>query len=223
MNLAIFDIDGTLTDSFGMDVHFYEAVASRLGVEPPTDALGSWTHVTDESILHELFARHDRRASQDDVTWIKARYRDALGTHLGAVPQIPGAAAILDHLRGHPAWHVTIGTGNWGFAGAMKLEAGGVDHTGIEIIGCDERPERTTMMRHALEVARAEAGPFERVVYIGDRPYDLRACQALAWPFVGRTEDASVLERLGASHVLRDYEDTPRVLEALLAADVPSP
>ncbi len=29
MNLAIFDVDGTLTDSFGFDAHYYDVDAAR--------------------------------------------------------------------------------------------------------------------------------------------------------------------------------------------------
>jgi len=55
MNLAIFDIDGTLTRSFGFDVHFFEALARRAGAPDPNRPLGNRKNVADECILHESF------------------------------------------------------------------------------------------------------------------------------------------------------------------------
>ena len=222
MQLAIFDIDGTLTDSFGFDVHYYAALARRLGVEDPGRSLESWTHVTDESIVHEYFALHGRQATVEDVEWTKRHYKRALAAHLHQVPQIPGASQFLSALRARPDWHVVFGTGNWGFAGEMKLDAGGVQRTGITVVGCDGRPERTAMMCKAFRVGELEAGRCARVVYVGDRHYDVDAAGQLGWPFVGRSAESETLTRLGASHVLPDFLDVPQALDALMNARAPT-
>lgn len=222
MKLAIFDIDGTLTHSLGFDAHYYEALSERLGVPDPGRTLESWTHVTDESIVHEFFEIHGRQASAEDLAWTKARYRASLEQHLGPVPQVAGASAFLAHLREHADWHVVFGTGNWGFAGEMKLDAGGIAHAGLTVVGCDGRPRRTDVMEHALAVGIEEAGPVDRVVYLGDRHYDATASRALDWNFVGIAPDATELVGLGATHVLADYADMAGALAALDEAGVPA-
>ena len=222
MKLAVFDIDGTLTHSLGFDAHYYEALSRRLGVPNPERTLESWTHVTDEAIVQEFFEIHGQRATSEDIEWTKVRYKAALETHLHEVPQVPGASRFLAHLRERSEWHVIFGTGNWGFAGEMKLDAGGIERRGITVVGSDGRPERTAVMEHALRVGIEESGPVERVVYIGDRHYDANAARALGWSFVGLTSEPEALLALGATHVLSDYLDVEAALAALEDAGVPS-
>jgi phosphoglycolate phosphatase-like HAD superfamily hydrolase len=222
LNLAVFDIDGTLTDSFGFDAHYYAALSQRLGVVDPQRTLESWTHVTDEAIVGEFFELHGCRASREDIDWVKAEYQTALERNLHRVPQIPGASEFLLHLRGLPDWHVIVGTRNWGFAGEMKLDAGGIERAGITVVGCDERPERTAVVEHALRLALEQTDAVERVVYIGDRHYDVTAARALGWNFVGRSDDRGALTRLGATHVLADFLDVDGALAALHACGAPT-
>ena len=221
MKLAVFDIDGTLTDSLGFDAHYYAALSRRLGVPNPDRPLECWTHVTDEAIVQEFFEMHGQCATAEDIEWTKVNYRAALETHLHDVPQVPGASQFLVHLRRRSDWHVIFGTGNWGFAGEMKLDAGGIDRSGMTVVGCDGRPERTTVMEHALRVGLEESGPAERVVYVGDRHYDAHAARELGWSFVGRASDPDTLRALGATHVLSDYLDVEAALSALENARVP--
>ena len=133
---------------------------------------------------------------------------------------MPGANAVLDHLRAQPDWQIAIATGNWGFAGERKLAAGRVDFDGIPVVGCDDRPSRTELMQHALAVSQAAHGAFERVVYVGDAPWDVRATRELGWPFLGMHADRDRLLSLGATHVLSTYEDLQATHAALLAAGV---
>ena len=222
MNLAVFDIDGTVTHSLGFDAHYYEALSRRLGVPNPDRALESWTHVTDEAIVQEFFEIHGQRATREDIEWTKVHYKAALEAHLHEVPQVPGASRFLTHLREHPEWHVIFGTGNWGFAGEMKLDAGHIERSGITVIGCDGRPKRTTVMEHALAVGIRETGPLGRVVYVGDRYYDAHAARELGWSFVGLSSEPETLLALGATHVLSDYLDIEASLMALERAGVPA-
>lgn len=59
----------------------------------------------------------------------------------------------------------------------------------------------------------------ERTVYVGDRVWDMRACRALAMPFVGIAGHDARLE--GASRVLPDFRDFGRLAECLETAAVP--
>lgn len=215
MNLAVFDIDGTLTDSFGFDTHYFAALRARLGVGGPLRELGQWRHVTDEGIVHEAFEQHGRSATEDDIEWTKRRYEESLRPELTAVPQIQGASAILDHLRERSDWRIAIATGNWTFVAHWKLEAGGVDVSGIPVVGCDGLPQREQVMEEALRRSREAHGEFERVVYLGDAHYDVRATRNLGWPFIGIGRRIAELRTLGAATVLPDYACLDSTLTAL--------
>lgn len=134
---------------------------------------------------------------------------------------MPGAREILAHLRGLPDWRLAVATGNWNFAGEMKLAAGGVDVSGIPVVGCDLRPKRTQLMEHALHLSEIEHGAFEHVVYIGDARWDVQAARELGWNLLGFHEDRAMLFDLGATHVLADYRDLDATMDALLSAGVP--
>lgn len=74
-------------------------------------------------------------------------------------------------------------------------------------------------MRTALARAATHYGcrEFERIVYVGDGAWDVRACHELGWPLVaiGREPAARRLLALGASHVLADFRRFAEVRDAV--------
>ena len=218
MRLAIFDIDGTLTDTHGYDRHFFRALESELGVAGIRDALDRWRHVTDEGIAEEVFEVHDREPDADAFERIKADYDAALAADLTAAHPMPGAQGILDFLHGRDDWRIAVATGNWEHAAARKLAAAGVEVGDVPVVGCDGRPSREAVLLHAYDESVRRHGAFEHHVYIGDAAWDVRTCRNLAWNFVGLHGDRERLLGLGATHVLADYLDLERTHTALLEA-----
>ena len=67
--LAIFDVDGTLTDTTGVDDDCYrDAAAAALGVSPSIVDWSGAAHFTDAGILQWLWSAH-REASRPSPTW----------------------------------------------------------------------------------------------------------------------------------------------------------
>jgi phosphoglycolate phosphatase-like HAD superfamily hydrolase len=81
-------------------------------------------------------------------------------------------------------------------------------------------------MRTALARAQQHYGcaTFERIVYVGDGAWDVRACRELGWPLIGIGEGAQAarLSRLGAAHVVANYDPIDGFLHALENAVPPS-
>ncbi len=202
MKLAIFDIDGTLTDSHGYDEHFFATLAAAAGGERPDRPLSGWTHVTDEAIAYEVLHERGLEPTAADIEGIKAAYAAALSRHMREVPPMPGAVDMLSFLATRDDWQLAIDTGNWTIAGRLKLTAGGIDPGDIPVVGCDGRPSRTELMEHALAESTAAHGTFEHVVYVGDAAWDVNATLALGWNFLGLNADVASLQDLGATHVL---------------------
>jgi len=223
MNLAIFDIDGTLAHTDRVyDPFFFAALARQAGSEAIHRELDGWRHVTDQGIVEEALVAHRGTVRREDVEAVKGSYLAAMRRHEARARAVPGAAAALEYLGGRDDWRLAIATGNWTVAAHLKLERAGLRIDGIPVVGCDDTPSRTAVMERAHALAATTHGcMFERVVYVGDAKWDVIASRELGWPFVGIGTPRSRLLDLGASHVLDDLSDVGALMEALDAAVPP--
>ena len=64
----------------------------------------------------------------------------------------------------------------------------------------------------------------DRIVYVGDGAWDVKACRELSWPLIGLGREAQALRlrTLGVSHVLPHYKPLDEFMTALDAAQVPA-
>src|SRR5262249_48011278 len=224
--LVLFDLDGTLLKTDGIAWRLYlQAFADVYDLEVRLEECRACRRITDRGVAEEILAqRLGRPIGAEDVRPLHERFVALLH---GALPtasdtlQVPGAAAILDRLRGdgHTA---AIATGGWGAAARLKLARGGIGLDGIALTACDECPDRESIMTRAMDRAGGVAR-HGRVVYVGDAAWDVAATRALALPFVGVDyADTRNLERLGIETVLRDFSDAAAFLRALDAARPPT-
>ena len=102
MTLVIFDIDGTLIESFALDTAaFVDAFRDVFGFDDICEDWASYPHVTDIGILTEVFMlRHDRAPSPEEIASVQARYVALLSERVTAagLRPLPGAAAMLSRL-----------------------------------------------------------------------------------------------------------------------------
>jgi len=226
--LVVFDVDGTLTRTAGTGADFVcyaRALAEVWGITTTREECNEVRHVTDRGTAEELVARRlGRTIGPEDLVPLHTRFMELLADALPDDPAtlaVPGAAAILDHLRaaGHG---VAIATGAWEASARLKLTRAGIPLDGIPLAACDQHPAREAIMYHAI----ARAGGRERhgrVVYVGDAPWDVRATRRMGLPLVGLDYGGSGrLDAHGVSVVLRDYTDVDAVLRALADARPPA-
>ena len=174
--LAIFDIDGTLTATNAVDDECYaRAVAEVLDVAPEDIDWSDTPHVTDSGIARHLWPRHRARpADVHDLTALQHRFLARLKAELTRAPKrcvaIPGATTVFEHLRRND-WHVALATGGWLSSAAMKLQAAGLVVTDLPMACADDADSREDIVRLAWQRAEAQAGiAFDRVVIVGDAP-----------------------------------------------------
>jgi beta-phosphoglucomutase-like phosphatase (HAD superfamily) len=116
MNLAIFDIDGTLTNTNVIDAQCYvRAVHAEFAIDATGLNWADYTFVTDIGITNQMFQeRFGRQPSDDEITRLQRRLVDfleeAFATTPDAFEEIAGANAALTWLRRHPDWEVAIAT-----------------------------------------------------------------------------------------------------------------
>jgi phosphoglycolate phosphatase-like HAD superfamily hydrolase len=228
-SLAIFDIDGTLTNTTAVDDDCYRsAVAEALGIPESTVDWTGTPHFTDRGIFDWLFDAHARGApTQAEVSRASHRLAHLLDAAMTATPArfepIPGARGVFDYLRAR-GWSISVATGCWRPSARLKLRAAGIPIDDALIACSDDAAARTEIV--SLSRARAVAyygHEFTRVVSIGDGIWDVEAAAELGLPFVGvgHGERRGRLERAGASVVIENYSDRDAFTDALAAASVP--
>lgn len=227
--LAIFDIDGTLTATNAVDDECYaRAVAEMLDVAPDAIDWSDTPHVTDGAIARYLWGRHRTRAAEArDLAEIQQRFLATLRAELTRAPErfaaIAGAGALIPHLL-CGGWHVALATGGWRASATVKLRAAGLEAADLPMACADDAESREDIVRLAWRRAEAQAGvTFRRVVSVGDAPWDVRTAQSLGLPFVGIASgvQADRLRAAGAQTIVPDFGEAAAVLAALRSAAIP--
>jgi phosphoglycolate phosphatase-like HAD superfamily hydrolase len=221
--LVIFDVDGTLCDTYELDdVCFCEVAAEMLGVPVPPASWKAAPEITDAGILAWLWDRHlGRRPAPGELEAFVARFEAVLARELrraaGRSLAMPGIARLLGRLA-EAGWDVAFATGGWGRTARLKLRSAELPVEPL-LASSDDSPDRAEIFRLAGSRAALRYGaPHARTVLVGDGLWDVRVAARLGWPVlgIGRGERAHRLREEGAAAVVGDFQDTEAVLDLLL-------
>lgn len=226
--LVVFDVDGTLCDTCGVDDEMFCATTSaQLGVSIHAAAWHDSPHITDTGISAWLWTRHRGRVPTDDESQafaaaLESAFRAERDRNPARFSPIPGAEQFLDDLES-AGWRYAIATGGRARTAAFKLEAAGLA-TDRLFASSDDSPDR----REIFELARRrlveqEGGAPTRIVLVGDGVWDVRTAAQLGWRMVGigAGERANRLREAGASIVIPDFTNRSAALAAMEHASVP--
>ncbi len=229
LNLALFDIDGTLTRTNRVDARaFNAAFVEVLGVGDLDGTWDSYEHRTDSSIADGICRRHlGRRGTEEEMIAVRRRFVDLLleEARRDAAQFVPvaGAREFLESLVGR-GWAVGLATGGWGASARLKLERAGLD-LGLPMATADDAMPRHEIVSLAARRVKAAHGvtDFDKVVSVGDGTWDLEVARDLGLAFVGVTaeSDAAALRAAGADHLLFDYSDPENAHATLEVASIP--
>ncbi len=219
MPVAVFDIDGTLTDTNRVDVECYEAaILDELDVAIPSD-WPTFADVTDAAILATACQRLGLPVPDQKIQdRIAERVGELLEAALKTAPDrfrpIPGAESIFGVLA-EAGWKVAIATGAWRPSALVKLRGAGIPYQGVPLASSSDHPARTEIIRHAVRGFSAEDR--KHVAYIGDGVWDGRAALSLRYRFVGvgSGSQSRRLRESGAAAVLPDFGDPGQLLRIL--------
>ncbi|MBI3885096.1 MAG: HAD family hydrolase [Opitutae bacterium] len=230
MKLVIFDMDGTLTDSFAFAENIYvRAFAQAFDLPDVRIDWASFPHTSSsyclDAVLREHFGRAATPADSRAVTQAALRLMAEIQQNTGRRTRaIPGAAAALRELR-RCGYAVAVASGDWEATARHKFATAEIPLSDLPFAFCEAGHARTEIMRTALARAAAHHGRagFDRITYIGDAAWDVRACRELGWPLVGIGEHdhAAHLRSLGVTHVLPHYLDFDGFLQAVEQAGSP--
>jgi phosphoglycolate phosphatase-like HAD superfamily hydrolase len=228
--LAVFDVDGTLTDTSRIDeTCFLRAMASTLDLHDVKTDWVSYDNCTDAGIVRQAFtSRFGRLPTDGEIAEFIHEFVRQLDLSYRTEPRnfspIPGADALIGALRLCDGWSVSIATGCWAESARFKLTRAGIPLDGAAFASCTDSPSRQEVVR--ISVGRAEAqygGSFERIVLVGDAVWDVRTARSVKLPFVGIGvgQAAEKLRRSGAVAVLPNFLDISTVIQQLSSALVP--
>jgi phosphoglycolate phosphatase-like HAD superfamily hydrolase len=181
----MFDIDGTLVESYDFDgACFSAAVKDELGVSISSD----WTrykHVTDSGILNQIIDELNLTHERERIALsIKAKFTAQIKAHLSRhkVFAIDGAAEFLAELAERNDVALAFATGGWLETARMKLDAADIHLPEIPIASSSDHFSRIEIMKRAQ--VKAGYSQYVSRTYFGDGPWDLKASQDLGYNFV---------------------------------------
>jgi phosphoglycolate phosphatase-like HAD superfamily hydrolase len=225
MKLVVFDVDGTLTATAGIDVRcFTQAFADEFDIAEINPDWDAYPSVTDSCVTIEVLRTAlGREPNQKEITRHKTRFvrllKTALHTDEEQSSEVPGAGALLELLRKESGWGIAIATGGWRESAMEKLAKATLHVSDLPLAAADDGLSREEIVRAAITRAGSTYGQkkFEGVVSVGDALWDLRTARALGIGFVavatGRR--ASSLQEHGAQHVVKDFRN-PELFLSLL-------
>ena len=220
MNLAVFDIDGTLIKYHKKrnDQAYIRAIKETFGIKIE-DSWSGYVHSTDSGIFSEIIEKElGRPSAPGDVEAVKKNMASWLEKEYGTEPfeGTPGAEDCLNGSFVDSNWFTAIATGNWEFSGAYKLNSAGLDFKKVPLASADDGISREIILQAALSKAKRafRTNRFEKIVYVGDWIWDVKAARALGWGFVGigSGEVEKAIREAGAEHVLPNFSG---ILESL--------
>lgn len=222
MNLAVFDIDGTLTDTNQVDALCYlQALEQEFGFKDIDNDWSHYIHSSDPGIINQLFQQRLGRLPRKAEVYafqkcFLALLRVEHQKDAGLFREIKGAGALLDYLIKRPGWTAAFATGGWEVTARFKLEAAGLPFEGMAFASGDDEESREDILRTAMLRARRISGvkSFTSVVSLGDGVWDVKAARNLKLAFIGVGNQAK-LQNAGASAVISDFSDTQTCLDLM--------
>jgi beta-phosphoglucomutase-like phosphatase (HAD superfamily) len=211
MDLAIFDIDGTLIDSNAVDNEcFLATFETAFGIPAAETDWSDYRHHTDRGLTLEFLQRAwSRDPQEEDIARHRAAFMDALRARITALEEIRGARAFIELLQAR-GWEIALATGAWSESAQLKLAAAGFPPA-LPLACCDKWPSREEIVIGAIAGRR-----FDRIVVFGDGWWDVRAARNLNLPFIGVGDAAR-----GAAESVVDFSDPEAVLAAMMRARPP--
>jgi phosphoglycolate phosphatase-like HAD superfamily hydrolase len=231
VKLAIFDIDGTLTDTNSVDDGcFVKALSEAHAITEINTDWATYPHTTDSGITLQIFQETFGRDPEDpELDKFKSCFVKMLSeqyhSNSSSFTAIAGAAVALNRLKRESDWAVAIATGCWRESALLKLRAAKIDIDGIPAAFAEDGLSRDEILQSAVSqsLEQYRLSSFAKTVSIGDGLWDVRTARRLNFAFlgVGCGEPAAILDRAGAKHVIEDFADYGRLVRCLNEAEIP--
>ncbi len=185
MIAIIFDIDGTLVESFGFDDACYiSAVREVLGEVYIHNDWSKYKNVTDTGSLRQIM-EENKIQEKKQIKEVRTKFGELIKQYLqngGKCCPKAGAIHLINKLLAAEDYEVGFATGGWRHTAKMKLQYAGFNLKHTVLTSSDDGDERVVIMQKCLF---ALGNCFQRIVYVGDAEWDMQATKTLGWHFIG--------------------------------------
>jgi len=193
MHAVLFDLDGTLTQTYySEDRCFFRALQHLLPEVPENASWDDCPDLTDQAIFHHFFQQYrDRLPTDQETAMMKAQFLDQLEVKYANEPaffeEIPGSKNLLAELANRSDVTIGIATGSWEELARFKLAKAGFPEVLPPLIGCNAHASKPGFLRALLEQLqeRSQVPAFDSLTYVGDSLYDYRSARSLGMDFIG--------------------------------------
>lgn len=221
MKLVIFDIDGTLCYSqTADDLCFITAFKKAANIDVKNTDWDSYEHATEYSITCKLIAKElDKQADPVLLELVKENYLNELRKTFESDPDsfitVPGALELVKQLKKDSNYRAAIATGGFYRSAKYKLDKLGFHTENMPLFSSEQCGTKPEMLRELIRILSQEDS-FDKIFYVGDRPYDLETCRELGINFIGIDYDNNgKLKKLGADIIVNDFTPIETFLSLL--------
>jgi len=195
MQYIIFDIDGTLTDTTGIDDHCYtRAIEDTFGFRDFETNYGYYRNTTDSGIIDQLFRERKGRTFTEGereafISHFCHLLEQAYETRPESICEIKKAGSVLQRLCRQENISVGLATGGWRESALFKLHCAGInieDCTAASF--AQDALARQDIIGHTIRKMNMQHGwemPLSNITYVGDGNWDYLATEQMGIRFIG--------------------------------------
>lgn len=205
MQLYVFDIDDTLSETAKIHQEFFTQSLNELGVESFNDDYSSYVHHTDRFIFEEIFKEaFGRNVNKVDIENFELSLLEKIKGI--SVKAIPGAIDFIAKAN-ERGIGLVYATGALHKTALYKLERLGFPYVEELLVASNAYPTREAIVSEAISRAKKYYGEeFSRIISFGDGLWDYRTAQNLALDFIGIGQrNKARLKEEGAKEVHDDF------------------
>ncbi len=204
--LAIFNIDGTLTDTVSIyHAAFTEAVrfCGLLGGcfythYPPAEGY------TDLQILNNVFEESGIDPTIYEVEEFENLLLSITAESFNQIAQINGAIDFVNFMHEETDYAIAYATGTFRLPAELKLSIGFPLNEQVSLFACNTQPSLKNIMGEAIEKTKSiyVIDKFERVIVFGAGKWDVEAAEHHSTEFIGI--GAKIIRAFSPYPLLRD-------------------
>ena len=225
MKLAIFDIDGTLTETNKIDSECF--IKAFYDSHRITDFETDWTkyqHVTDSGIVTEIFEKKLKYAlsKKDFITFKKCfieNLEESADKNANSFAEIANAKVMLEELKLEQDWAIALATGCFYDSAEFKLKTAKINIGYLPMATADDAVSREEILQIAIKKSLDfyKQKEFVKIVSVGDGVWDVRTAKNLNIDFIGIAsgQRADKLRQEGAKLIVENFKDYRIFLEYL--------
>jgi phosphoglycolate phosphatase-like HAD superfamily hydrolase len=209
----MFDVDGTLVDSYEFDEDCYLKAAEIVLHRKISSDWNKYSNTTDAGILNEAIDMYSIPGNRNQIQQNFERVflsliSEYISKQSNSISEIVGASRFIDRLKNHSNVRVAIATGGFEETAKLKLKAAGINIQDCAFASSSDHYSRTEIMKIA-ESRACVSIPFSSKSYFGDAAWDMKASTLLKYRFV------LVGSRISWSDQINDFQDIDSIMSML--------